>query len=62
VPNNERYLAFSLAVTQAFLEGSDLWPQFLFLSDHFLVCIYGCLFKKVPQYTYGRTIMCVVQL
>jgi hypothetical protein len=29
VRNNERYLAFSLAVTEAFLEVSDLWGQFV---------------------------------
>ncbi len=34
--NNERYLAFSPAVSQAFLEDTGSWGQFY--QDHRLVC------------------------
>jgi hypothetical protein len=53
VQKNERYLAFSLAVSQAFLEVSDLRSQFFLhtFSREFEVqilqmCTPGCYFSR----------------
>jgi hypothetical protein len=47
VRNNERYLAFSPAVPQAFLEVSDLWVNFYFFTFSMVLSIYSILQSTV---------------